>query len=264
MPTKQVILLGRLFCSHLLIAYKHICFGSFRRLLWHNITLTATPMAYNSKLAYYHVEPATRNQADYMRKLATKPITICYGPPGTGKTLLAMHRALQLYANRQIEKIYYVRNECNTEHTFGAKPRGAVPGDKTEKDAHLLGPVRDNLYKLVAKDKADYMLTKGLFECMRYEDLMGRSFDRAYLICDEAQNVPPPGIRLVLSRLCESSYMALIGDNLQKASISKLNNGLADAVNRLDGLHFVGITQMGLADIQRNGWLGDLLSRYDI
>lgn len=207
---------------------------------------------------YFFKHPRTPSQQTYCESLQNNVITIGSGPPGTGKTLLALQEAIK----QNYRKIYYVRNNCFTDG-LGSKGRGELPGTILEKAMPLLGPIADNLFELVAEHKAKYMIEKGIIEPLYYEDLRGRSLANAFIIADEAQNVPSKGIKTLLSRLGRDSKLVLSGDSRQKDTKPDINDGLADACKRLDTLNFVGIVHFTCADIQRNAFLQSILNRYD-
>lgn len=210
---------------------------------------------------YHWKAPATRNQQDYWASLLDNFITIAEGPSGTGKTLFALQYALKQWEQRNIDTIYYVRNECDKYATLGSKGRGFLPGNVAEKSAPLLGPVLDNLYELVHHNKADYIKNNNIIVPLIYDDLRGRSLNNCVIIADEAQNVPLPGIILAISRIGRNASLIMLGDVSQKDTGGKFNNGLHIAKEKLRGMEGVGTIQLGPGDILRNNKLADILTR---
>ncbi|MGL4568604.1 MAG: PhoH family protein [Fusobacteriaceae bacterium] len=215
----------------------------------------------NSESEYNFREPVTPNQKQYWKSLNLNTITICSGCAGTGKTLLALQKGIKLYKEGKISKIYYIRNNCGMAD-LASKGRGDLPGDVLQKALPLLGPIVDNLFELVAAPKAKYMVEKGVIEPLYYEDLRGRSFANSFLLADEAQSVTPKGILTLLTRIGEGTKLALIGDKSQKDTGREYSDGLSDAIVRLSGMDDLGIIFLTEEDIQRNGILKDIISRY--
>ena len=188
-------------------------------------------------------------------------VTLVRGPAGTGKTILALQTALKLYQLGQIDKIYYVRNDPDSD--LGSKDLGALPGTKEEKLAPLLGPILDNIYELCSYGKAKYIIDKEIIEVIPFQFLRGRSLMNKFVIADEMQNVPPQGILTLLTRLGRNTRMVLMGDSKQKDTKGRYGDGLNDAWTRLRHVDGVGLVTFGLEDIQRSGIIKDIMIAYD-
>jgi phosphate starvation-inducible PhoH-like protein len=215
----------------------------------------------NAGNEYHWVFPRSENQKRLVESIFTNSITLVSGPSGTGKTLLTLQEALKAYSNGQIKKIYYLRNNCETSE-LGSKGRGELPGTILEKALPLLGPIVDNLFEIVSEGKAKYMIEKGVIEPLYYEDLRGRSLISSFVIADEAQSVPPKGVKTLLTRIGRGTKMVLLGDYRQKDTADRYGDGLMDACSRLIGIPGIGIVHFGIEDIQRHGIIKDILIRY--
>lgn len=210
---------------------------------------------------YFWQPPATDNQRALIESIQQNTITFATGPAGVGKTFIALQEALKLLNARQIDKIYYVRNNCGFSD-LGSKGRGELPGNILDKARPLLGPIVDNLAELVDQGKANYMIEKGIIEPLLYEDLIGRSLTYSFIIADEAASVTSKGMLALLSRVARGSKLVVVGDTRQKATSSQFDDGISDAVARLQGLKGIGFVQFTKADIQRHGLLCEILTRY--
>jgi phosphate starvation-inducible PhoH-like protein len=85
------------------------------------------------------------------------------------------------------------------------------------------------------------------------EKLMrGRSFDDAFIIVDEAQNIEIPEIKMLLTRVGEGSTIVLNGD-IQQSDL-KGTSGLAKIIH-LSKKHMldVPVVEFGIDDIVRSG-----------
>ena len=215
----------------------------------------------NKGQEYFYKAPLTERQAEFLSLMDQKQIVIAYGPAGTGKTMFALQTALKQLDMRQIDKIWYVRND--TYNKFASKPMGALPGDAKEKMLPLLGPIMDNLDELCSPGKAKYIIDNNQIEAIPFEFLRGRSLANAFIIVDECQNTTPEAIKMVLTRISRNSQMVLLGDVKQKDSLDRFDDGLKDAIDKLQDLDSVGIVKFGLADVKRSGIVIDILSRYE-
>jgi len=80
-------------------------------------------------------------------------VTLLKGQAGSGKTLLACQIALDMYFNRQIEKIIITR-----PNVASADDIGYLPGSMKEKMDPWLAPIYANLYMLYNKVAIDKMV----------------------------------------------------------------------------------------------------------
>ena len=211
---------------------------------------------------FYWIAARSDNQRRFLLSMDENVVTFCKGPAGCGKTILALQQALKALQMRQVDKIYYVRNDI-INRTLGSKIGGALPGDRIEKLEHLLGPIVDNLYELCSPGKAKYILNNDQIEPLNFEQLRGRSLMNKFVIADEVQNVPIIGVKTLLSRIGRESKLVLLGDTDQRDLDYTYTDGLKDAFNRLRGVDGLGFVNMNYDDIQRNSLLKVILQRYD-
>ena len=88
-------------------------------------------------------------------------VSLLKGQAGSGKTLLACQIALDMFFNRQIEKIIITRPVV-----AAADDIGYLPGSMKEKMDPWLAPIYANLYMLYNKNAIDKMI-----ECQDIEIL---------------------------------------------------------------------------------------------
>lgn len=210
---------------------------------------------------YFFKPPINIEQQRLVRLIYDNDIVIARGAAGVGKTFTALQEGLRLLSMHKIDQILYVRN-VNDFQQWGSRGIGYLKGTEAEKKANLLLPIRDNLEDIVHKTKLDYLL-KEKIEPVILDDLLGRSFKNKFVIADEAQNMPAIAIKLILTRLSENSTIVLIGDYRQKATRHLIDDGLTDAVRRLQGMDRVGIMQFSdTCSASRHPILPGLIARY--
>jgi len=219
-----------------------------------------TVSSYKSKdAAKKTIHPKTQHQRDYLDSLRKNIFTFATGSPGTGKTLLALYHAVQLLEHREIDKIILIRPSVDIQ---GQRGRGYLKGDKDEKDDVLLTAFKQNLEAFMSPAAAKMLLDpgKGKFEFYLLEDLRGATFNRSFIIVDEAQNFDPHGIKTCMTRIGEGSTMALLGDSNQKDTLT--TDGLKDAIKRMAHLPDFGVVRFNKEDVQRNGIISVVLEAY--
>lgn len=180
---------------------------------------------------YYHVAPITPSQTEYYELMKAYDITICKANAGSGKTLLALNLAISMLRHDHIKEIIYLRNPV-TFKKYGSEGIGYLKGDLEDKMLPLLQPIEDNLSLLIPeKNKREQMIRIGQISALPIEYCQGRSFRDAFIIVDEAQNIAPDLIHLILTRISDRSKMVILG-GCKKATQSKVKDGLADALFR--------------------------------
>lgn len=205
--------------------------------------------------------PRNERQRDFQQSLSNNIVTIASGPAGTGKTLLAINYALAGLASKLYEKIIYIRPDVSVDFQRG---RGSLPGEKFEKSLPLLAPLLDNLNVFCQDGLKKYLLEKELIEYVYLEDVRGRSFNDVFVIFDESQNSTQEQLKTVLTRIGVGSTLAILGDPKQVDVTSlKYNNGLSDAITRLNGLKDLQIIEFKVEDIVRSPILKHILRRYE-
>ena len=142
-------------------------------------------------------------------KIIQSPITVLRGMAGSGKTLVATQVALDMLFTKQVEKIIITRPTVSKEDI------GFLPGDIREKMDPWLAPIYHNLHMLYNKDKIAKELDNGNIEIVPFAFMRGRTFLKAFVIVDEAQNVTHNQMETVIGRLGKGSKMVICGDMAQ-------------------------------------------------
>lgn len=79
----------------------------------------------------------------------------------------------------------------------------------------------------------EYAINKGIIEIVPFETMRGRSFEDAYIIIDEGQNLTPHEMEMVTTRIGEESKLVITGD-LDQQDIQGLS-GLDVAIRLVQG-----------------------------
>ncbi|MGC6497582.1 MAG: PhoH family protein [Candidatus Puniceispirillaceae bacterium] len=200
----------------------------------------------------------TPGQKDYCRLLRGREVVFGLGPAGTGKTYMAVAKAVESLKKREVERIVLSRPAVEAGERLGF-----LPGDMKEKVDPYLRPLYDALYDMMPSDKVDRMLTSGEIEIAPLAFMRGRTLGESYVIIDEAQNTTPVQMKMVLTRLGQGSRMVITGDLSQIDLPDNQPSGLADAVERLQGVEGVGIIHLSGKDVVRHPVVARILQAYE-
>ena len=193
------------------------------------------------------IVPKTEHQGDLINAIKGSCQVIVFGPAGTGKTYVTATMAADLYTTKQIDKIVITRPMVSV-----GKEIGILPGDLGEKVAPWALPVLDVLNKHLGKGAVETGIKNGNIEMAPLALMRGRSFDDAFIICDEAQNITTHELKMLLTRVGEGSTIVLNGDIMQ--TDLKDGDGLTK-ITHLAKKHMlpIPIIEFDLDDIVRSG-----------
>lgn len=182
-------------------------------------------------------------------------VTLLKGQAGSGKTLLACQIALDMFFNRQIEKIIITR-----PNVASAEEIGFLPGSMKEKMDPWLAPIYANLYMLYSKQTIDKMVDNQDIEIVPFAFVRGRTFVNACVIVDEAQNVNNNQTEMIVGRLGLNSKMIFCGDTAQIDLKNKKESGI-DFFKILES-RVSGVKVIALAKNHRHPIVPEILTVY--
>lgn len=164
----------------------------------------------------------------------------------TGKTYVVSSFAANEYHLKHINKIVITR-----PHVAVGKDVGYLPGTLEEKCAPWALPVIDVLEGHLGKGVVETALKNGNIEVAPLALMRGRSFERSFVICDEAQNITLQELKMLVTRIGEDSKLVLNGD-IQQSDLSH-QSGLSKIVH-LTKKHMlpIPVIEFGVEDIVRS------------
>lgn len=154
--------------------------------------------------------PKTEKQGEYIKALKDADQIIVFGPSGTGKTYVVSSYAASLYHTKTINKIVITR-----PHIAVGKELGFLKGDLEEKTKPWAMPVLDVLEEQLGKAVVETGIKNGNIEIAPLALMRGRSFNNAFIICDETQNITFHELKMLLTRVGEGTKLVLNGDIMQ-------------------------------------------------
>lgn len=192
------------------------------------------------------LEARNEKQKEYIQALSSADQVIVFGPGGTGKTYVVSTYAANDYHLKHVDKIVITR-----PHVAVGKDIGYLPGTLEEKCAPWALPVIDVLEQHLGKGVVETALRNGNIEVAPLALMRGRSFEKAFVICDEAQNITLPELKMLVTRIGEDSKLVLNGD-IQQSDLKE-----ADGLSKI--IHFtkkhmlpIPIIEFGVEDIVRS------------
>jgi phosphate starvation-inducible PhoH-like protein len=190
--------------------------------------------------------PRTDRQKELIDALKTHSQVFILGPAGTGKTYVTATYAADLYTTKEIDKIVITR-----PHVAVGKELGFLKGDLQEKTMPWALPVLDVLEKHLGKGTVETGIKNGNIEMAPLALMRGRSFDNAFIIVDETQNITTHELKMLLTRVGEDTTIVLNGD-VQQSDLKEAD-GLSKVIH-LAKKHMlpVPIIEFGVDDIIRS------------
>jgi len=168
--------------------------------------------------------PRNENQRSYLEALKKSSQVIALGPSGTGKTWMPVTFACNLYLGRKIDKIILTRPAVSV-----GKSLGSLPGDMGEKYGPWLSPLLSVMEEQMGKGVVETSVKNGNIRMAPLEYMRGSSFNDAFVICDEAQNLTIEELKMLTTRIGENCTFVLSGDIRQ--SDIKQQSGLSKAIH---------------------------------
>jgi len=190
--------------------------------------------------------PRTQKQKDLVDAFKQHSQVFVLGPAGTGKTYVTATYAADLYTLKKIDKIVITR-----PHIAVGKDIGYLPGTLEEKTYPWALPVLDVLQRHWGKGMLETAIKNGNVEMAPLALMRGRSFENAFIIVDETQNITTHELKMLLTRVGEGSTIVLNGD-VQQSDLKEAD-GLSKVIH-LAKKHMlpVPVIEFGVQDIVRS------------
>ena len=153
-----------------------------------------------------------RNQSQAITYLACKDpdisLVFAAGPFGGGKTFTPLRAAFEAVSEGRVSETIVIRP---TTTASGQKP-GAMPGNAREKmDPYVKGGVESNIFKITQQTMAHFEQRKVL-RALTPDFERGETYDHAFIVVDEPQNLTMAQAELLIGRIGEGSVMVFAGD----------------------------------------------------
>ena len=202
------------------------------------------------------IEAKTEAQAHYLLSMRSSIVTFGIGPAGTGKTFLAAVEAADALLAKRVTKIVVTRPAVEAGEELGF-----LPGSLEDKFDPYFRVVRDILDRRMGKSQVEYLIKRGTIEALPLAYMRGHTFDRSFVIFDEAQNATCTQMKLFLTRIGNNSKVVVNGDVRQRDVQGAC--GLEDAVARTSKIKGVQTIEFTREDIVRSGISQRIVEAYE-
>ena len=207
-----------------------------------------------------NIKPRNPKQADYINLLEgnNPAIVLAVGPAGTGKTMVACHIGLRKLVDSEITKLILTRPAVSVE-----EQHGFLPGTLEEKMEPWLKPIYDIMYQYFSVAKVQQLIKNQVIEICPLAYMRGRTFENSWIIADEAQNMTPNQMLMLLTRIGHKSKMIITGDPNQHDRGFEVN-GLSDLIRRMKYYKEskIGMVEFTDAEVERHPIIKSILKLY--
>ena len=228
-------------------------------------------VASNQKYAAKAVEKLkvfapTASQKTLMNTIRANTLTFVDSPAGTGKSSTVLWHFVKEYLTDHNKQIIVVR----TPVEFADDKIGFLPNDLNSKTEVHFAAAKKILEDFLGKGKVESDFDERIsFKIPNY--MLGCTFTDSLVLIDEAQQMSPQILKLILERIGQGCKVVVAGDSNQLFESGGKRNGLADAIDRFfkveDGFisskyEDVGFHEFGVSEIMRSQIVKTVVSAY--
>lgn len=165
--------------------------------------------------------------------IADNTLSFIEGPAGTGKSLGCLHLFVKEYLKDTTKHIVIIKTPVESS---GKDRIGFLPDSLENKLEPHFAATKRTLIDLLNKGKVESDVGHRIhFMCPNF--ILGSTLDNSLILVDEAQQLEPMIMKLLLERIGKGSKMVVMGDPHQLYTKDKDRNGLTDAVERFTVMH---------------------------
>jgi len=204
------------------------------------------------------VKAKSDNQKELVEAIKKNDIVFAVGPAGTGKTFLAVAMAVRALKEKKVKKLIITRPAVEAGENLGY-----LPGDLKEKVDPYLRPIYDALEDLIPSDKLSFYKENNIIEIAPLAFMRGRTLQNAFVLLDEAQNTTSMQMKMILTRLGQSSKMVITGDSSQIDLKPNQKSGLVEAVQILQHIEGIAVVKLDTVDVVRHKLVKQIINAYE-
>ena len=202
------------------------------------------------------IQAKNRAQDLFMSAIKTHTLIFGLGPAGTGKSYCAAAMAAQALISGDIDRIIFTRPAVEAGNSLGF-----LPGKLDEKFDPYFAAFKSCLISNAGKGVIECALKNGNISVEPLSYMRGKTFNRAFVVLDEAQNCTPDEMKMFMTRIGLQSTVVINGD-LSQADI-RCYSGLHDAISRIHSVKGVYVHEFEYKDIVRSDIVKDIIMCYD-
>ena len=124
-------------------------------------------------------------------------------------------------------------------------------------------PLYDALKEMIAIQKLDDYLKRGIIEIAPLAYMRGRTLDNAFVILDEGQNTTYNQMKMFLTRMGNNAKFMINGDPGQVDLPKKVSSGLSEANKILKNIDGIQIIYLDDSDVIRHQIVRRIIDAYN-
>lgn len=157
------------------------------------------------------LKPMNDKQKEYINAINVSEVVLCIGVLGSAKTYIPTCMAAEMLVKKRVKRIIIARPSEGR-----GKSLGFFKGTKEEKMEGWVSPITNTLKEQLGVTKYEYYLDNGQIEMLALEQIKGNSYDDAFLIVDEAEDLYPDVAKSLVTRIGVRSKLVITGDIAQQ------------------------------------------------
>ena len=150
------------------------------------------------------------------------------GPAGSAKSYIAVLAALELFKDKKIKNIIYIRSVIES----ASRSIGSLPGEVEDKFLPYAMPLLEKVKEITDDATCLQLRAANIISAIPVNFCRGLTFNDSMVIIDEAQNLTRSEIVTILTRFGKNSRYVVCGD-LKQSDIGKLS-GYKEIYNKFD------------------------------
>ena len=203
------------------------------------------------------IKAHTINQIKIVEAFEDNDMVFAIGPAGTGKTYTGIAVAVKALKDKLVKKIILTRPAVEAGESLGF-----LPGDMKEKLDPYMQPLYDALKDMIAVEKLDDYLKRGIIEIAPLAYMRGRTLDNAFVILDEGQNTTHNQMKMFLTRMGNNAKFMINGDPGQIDLPRRVISGLKEANLILKNVEGIKIIYLDDSDVIRHQVVKRIIEAY--
>ena len=203
------------------------------------------------------IKAHTVNQIKIVESFDKNDMVFAIGPAGTGKTFTGIAVAVKALKDKVVKKIILTRPAVEAGESLGF-----LPGDMKDKLDPYMQPLYDALKEMIAIEKLDDYINRGIIEIAPLAYMRGRTLDNAFVILDEGQNTTQNQMKMFLTRMGNNAKFMINGDPGQVDLPKKLISGLSEAIDILKNIEDIQIVYLDESDVIRHHVVKKIIKAY--
>jgi phosphate starvation-inducible PhoH-like protein len=204
------------------------------------------------------IKAHTVNQIKIVESFDKNDMVFAIGPAGTGKTYTGIAVAVKALKDKLVKKIILTRPAVEAGESLGF-----LPGDMKDKLDPYMQPLYDALKEMMAIEKLDDYINRGVIEIAPLAYMRGRTLDNAFVILDEGQNTTHNQMKMFLTRMGNNAKFMINGDPGQIDLPKKVISGLNEAIGILKNIEGIQIVYLDESDVIRHQVVKRIIKAYE-